>query len=176
MKPINQKEIQKEILQLYKYKTEVKKLLISLGCEANLAEDLFQEALIIYLQKKRDDSFDFTYAPIHYIKQTCKFLWYSEARKNQRNPIVSGDFDFTAEEQNWFEKEQKMRLMEAAFEQLGKQCKELLQLFYGLGKSMVEIAKKLDLRNEKVAKAQKYRCIQKAKELVGSVSIESLNA
>lgn len=176
MHPLNQKEIQKEILQLYTYRTEVKKLMLSLGCDASLAEDIFQEALIIYLQKKREETFEFSFAPIHYIKQTCKFLWFSEARKNQRNPIVSGDFDFSAEEQDWFEKEQKMRLMEAAFERLGKQCKELLQLFYGLGKSMVEIAKKLDMRNEKVAKAQKYRCIQKAKELVGSVSVESLNA
>lgn len=174
MNPINQQELKKEILRLYKYRNEVKKLLASMGCPSELAEDLFQEALIIFLERKRQETFQFSLDPIHYIKQTCKFLWYSEARKQQRQQEQSLQIDLANDEQEWVEKEQKMRLLEAAFNELGNQCKELLQLFYGLGKSMVEIAKKLNFRNEKVAKAQKYRCIQKAKELVGSVNVEPL--
>lgn len=60
--------------------------------------------------------------------------------------------------------------MEKALTQIGKKCQELLELFYGFGKSMAEIAKKLDFRNEKVAKAQKYKCIQKAKEIAFTTS------
>ncbi|MNF17679.1 hypothetical protein D3C80_2213310 [compost metagenome] len=45
-------------------------------------------------------------------------------------------------------------------------------MFYGLGWNMVEIAKKLDFRNDKVAKAQKYRCIQKAKDLVQEAQLQ----
>ena len=50
-------------------------------------------------------------------------------------------------------------------ENIGQQCQEILQLFYGLGWSMVDIANKIGLRNENVVRVQKFRCIQKAKEL-----------
>jgi hypothetical protein len=46
-----------------------------------------------------------------------------------------------------------------------------LHLFYGLGLNMLDIAKKIGLRNEKVVKAQKYRCIQKAKEETSGKSL-----
>lgn len=174
MKPFNTRETKAEVQRLYRYYPETKRLLRSLGCDALTAEDLFQEALIIFIQRNQNPDFHFTVEPIHYIKQTCKFLWFNEARKRQKNLVFTLDVDFVEEEQNWLEKEQKMRVLETALEQLGKQCRELLQLFYGLGKSMVDIAKKLDLRNEKVAKTQKYRCIQKAKELVRQRQVESI--
>lgn len=56
--------------------------------------------------------------------------------------------------------------IEDALLQIGKQCQQILQLFYGLGLNMVDIAKKVGLRNDKVAKAQKYRCINKVKEII----------
>lgn len=59
-----------------------------------------------------------------------------------------------------------LKHMESAIESLGKKCQEILQLFYGLGWNMVEVAQKVGLRNDKVAKAQKYRCLSKAKEWV----------
>jgi DNA-directed RNA polymerase specialized sigma24 family protein len=65
----------------------------------------------------------------------------------------------------------RLKTVESAILQLGKQCRELLELFYGLGWNMVDIAKKIGLRNDKVAKAQKYRCLQKAKE--NALSIEN---
>lgn len=154
----------RELKQLYKYFPEVKRLLISLGCDKETTEDLFQEALIIYVSKKKDPTFKFELEPIHFVKQTSKLLWYNEARKRQKQ--ASTFIPHTELEEDWLNKELLYQQLEIAIDKIGKQCKELLQLFYGLGKSMVEVAQQLNLRNEHVAKSQKYRCLQKAKELV----------
>lgn len=159
-------EIKQELTVLYKYFPEVKRLLRTFGCDGLTAEDLFQEALIIYLRKKNDPDFEFQLAPIHFIKQTCKLLWYNESRKEQKYGTATLEVDPEAIPDSWMEKELQYKQMESALSKIGKQCKELLHLFYGLGWNMVDIAKKLDFRNDKVAKAQKYRCIQKAKDLV----------
>lgn len=159
----NSKEIKKELNGLYKHFPEVKRLLRSFGCDADTAEDLFQEALIIYLRKKNTPDFQFELAPVHFIKQTCKLLYFNEARKEQKQII---DVDLTEQDNQWMEKEMQFKQLESALSKIGEKCKDLLHLFYGLGWNMVDIAKKLDFRSDKVAKAQKYRCIQKAKELV----------
>lgn len=159
-------EIKKELTVLYKHLPEVKRLLRTFGCDALTAEDIFQESLIIYLRKKNDPGFDFQLAPIHFIKQTCKLLWYNAARKEQKQGSVSLHIESEEVPDSWMEKELQYKQLESALVKIGKQCRELLHLFYGLGWNMVDIAKKLDFRNDKVAKAQKYRCIQKAKDLV----------
>lgn len=171
----NPQEVKKELNVLYKHLPEVKRLLRSFGCDALTAEDIFQESLIIYLRKKNDPGFDFQLAPIHFIKQTCKLLWYNAARKEQKHGAVGLDFEPEETPDAWMEKELQYKQLESALAKIGRQCKELLHLFYGLGWNMVDIAKKLDFRNDKVAKAQKYRCIQKAKDLVqeAQLTVES---
>lgn len=167
---------QKEVNALYKHFREVKGLLRTLGCDSVTAEDIFQEALIIYLRRKEDPNFTFDLEPIHYIKTTCKFLWYGAARKEQKQATFSLESDVEEIHDPWMEKELQYKQLESALERIGAQCKELLHLFYGLGWNMVDIAKKIGLRNDKVAKAQKYRCIQKAKELVqdAQLSVEPI--
>lgn len=177
-KPLyNPLEIKKELAVLYKHFPEVKRLLRTFGCDGLTAEDLFQEALVIYLRKKNEPGFDFQLAPIHFIKQTCKLLWFNAARKEQKHGAGTLEIDPEEVAETWMEKELQYKQLESALTKIGKQCRELLHLFYGLGWNMAEIAVKLGFRNDKVAKAQKYRCIQKAKELVQeaqlSVDIDS---
>ena len=151
---------------LYRKWPDIKRFLKTVGCAKNDAEDIFQEALVIYIRKCEQPDFELTVEPFFYVRNTCKLLWYNQARKQGKQQTYALESDVEALQDNWFEKEQQIRTIETALTHLGKQCQELLQLFYGLGWNMVEIAKKIGLRNDKVAKAQKYRCLQKAKELV----------
>jgi len=172
----DQKEISQELKQLYKAWPETKRFLKTLGCASSNAEDLFQEALIIFVRKKEDPNFVLTVEPFFYVKNTCKLLWFNQSRKERKYGFNEISEDFHEDEQDpWFEKEMKLRTIELAMQKIGKQCQELLQLFYGLGWSMVEIAKKLDLRNDKVAKAQKYRCINKVKDQLELESTSEIN-
>jgi hypothetical protein len=47
---------------------------------------------------------------------------------------------------------------------LGEKCKQILILFYFKKESYKKIATLLDFSDDKIAKNQKYRCLQKAKE------------
>jgi DNA-directed RNA polymerase specialized sigma subunit len=62
------------------------------------------------------------------------------------------------------QEEEKFKKAETALQKLGDKCKKLLQLFYAQKKSFKEIADELDFTNEKIAKNQKYRCMEKARE------------
>ena len=158
--------MQQELKQLYRKWPDIRRYLKTLGCDSVSAEDIFQEALLIYVRKRESSDFELTVEPFFYVRNTCKLLWYNQARKEQKQLSTELHENIEAVEDQWFEKELKIREVESTLEKLGAQCQELLQLFYGLGWNMVDIAKKIGLRNDKVAKAQKYRCLQKAKELI----------
>lgn len=167
------KENEKELQQLYKKLPEVKRFLHTFGCRSLDSEDIFQEALLIYTRKKQEATFTLSVEPIHYVKNICKLLWYNQARKTgKQNSVELSDDLLVIESSTWFQKEMALQVVEQTLAKLGKQCQEILQLVYGLGWNMVEVAKKVGLRNDKVAKAQKYRCIQKAKELTSETTLE----
>ncbi|XOV67849.1 MAG: RNA polymerase sigma factor [Fluviicola sp.] len=152
--------------ELYRKLPDIKRFLASKGCPTSDAEDVFQEALLIFSRKLDEPDFELTVEPFHYVKNTCKFIWYNASRKNakMRTEEISELTDF--EEDEWMEKELKLRRIETAITKIGQKCQQLLKLFYGGGVTMSEIAKKLGMRNDKVAKAQKYRCIHKVKEVL----------
>jgi RNA polymerase sigma factor (sigma-70 family) len=170
--------MQQELKQLYRKWPDIRRYLKTLGCDSVSAEDIFQEALLIYVRKRESSEFELTVEPFFYVRNTCKLLWYNQARKEQKHISTELPEHIEATEDAWFEKEMKIREVESTLEKLGAQCQELLQLFYGLGWNMVDIAKKIGLRNDKVAKAQKYRCLQKAKELIQEqeIGVEPINA
>lgn len=161
-----QTNLEIELRTLYRKWPAMKRFLITIGCTGTAAEDIFQEALVIFARKRTEPKFTLTVEPFFYVKNTCKLLWYNEARKQGRNPVFALETDVMQQEDDWFRKEQQLRQVEMVLKRLGNQCQELLQLFYGLSWSMVDIAKKLGLRNDKVAKVQKYRCLEKARNLV----------
>jgi RNA polymerase sigma factor (sigma-70 family) len=170
----DQDELKKQLKALYKKWPDVKRFLSSLGCNSSNAEDLFQEALVIYVRKKEDSSFTLTVDPFYYVRNTCKLLWYNQSRKNGNHATFELEKEVIALDDEWFQHEEKLCLVEKAIEQLGEQCRQILHLFYGAGTAMSDIVKKVGLRNENVAKAQKYRCLQKAKENAKALEVKTL--
>ena len=160
---------EKTLKALYRKLPDIKRFLVSLGCDATDAEDIFQEALLIFSRKVDQPDFELTVAPFHYVKNTCKFIWYNASRKNAKMRTEAFTDTPDKDDQEWMEKELKLRRIETAITKIGKKCQQLLKLFYGKGATMSEIAKKLDLRNDKVAKAQKYRCLHKVKEVIANI-------
>lgn len=157
---------QKELLSLYKKWPQVKKHLKKYGCSGPQAEDIFQEALLIYVRKKEEASFVLTTEPINYIQHVCKYMWYNQHRKEGKNPLVPLEEVIDFESDEHLQKELRIVKVEHAIEKIGEKCRQLLQLFYGAGMNMSEIAGKLGFRNDKVAKAQKYRCLNDLKDAV----------
>jgi RNA polymerase sigma factor (sigma-70 family) len=61
------------------------------------------------------------------------------------------------------EKEEKLKLAASVVSDLGAKCQEILKLFYYRSLKMKEIAEKLGFRSEKIARNQKYKCLERAK-------------
>jgi RNA polymerase sigma factor (sigma-70 family) len=125
------------------------------------AEDMFQDALVILYKKIHSGNFILTVTLKTYLLAVVRNCWLQQLRQQNKMPAGEIVVDIPAVEIN---DEPGLALADAAFNLLGEKCKQLLMLFYFRKKSFKEIAVALAFSDEKVAKNQKYRCIQKAKE------------
>ncbi len=153
---------------LYTYLPVVKKFVQKNNGTKQEAEDVFQEGLVIFCKKLEDVNFELRCSINTYLYSVCKLLWLDELKK--KNKQIKNDFlpledKYLSEEINTdIENDRPIKAAQEAVFMLGEKCKELLQLFYFKKMTMAQIASQLGFKTEKVAKDQKYRCIEKAKE------------
>lgn len=160
-------KISKVSQKLYAYFPVIKKMILKNQGSSQDAEDVYQDALIIILRKFEDPEFKITSNFNTYLYSVCRFLWSDELkRRNKRFEVEIKEILLDSNEQLEIDTEQMRseKLAEKAFFSLGEKCKDLLKLFYYAKMSLKEIAPMLQFANEKVAKNQKYRCLEKAKE------------
>ena len=154
----------------------VKKLIQSKGGTAEQAEDVFQEALIIFYKKASAPAFELTASISTYVYSVARFLWKDELKKNglKYDTAEVENLEFESELEEIAQKEKKFQVVEEVLNSIGEKCLEILQLFYYEGFSMKEIARQVDLKSEKVAKNQKYKCLERARKRV--FEIQTVNA
>jgi RNA polymerase sigma factor (sigma-70 family) len=170
------KQYSKASEKLYNYSKVVKKLILKNGGTESDAEDIYQEALIVLIKKIQNHNFQLSCSINTYLYSVSKNLWADALKKKQRSfdvDIEKFDFSFSHEDFEIIETESQFRLAEQAINQLGEVCKQLLNLFYFEKLDYITIAKRLQFSSDKVAKNQKYRCIEKAKDYF--VSLKTLS-
>ena len=132
------------------------------------AKDVFQDALMIVLEKVQSTDFKLSSSFYTYLFSVNKLVWYNKSRKKSRSTVTMPD-DNTLKDNQSIEQELLDREMDNIyrdnFSKLGKLCQQLLQLFFAK-KDMTEIAKALDLKNEHTARTRKYRCREQLKTLI----------
>ena len=153
---------------LYAYLPVVKRFVQKNKGTKQEAEDIFQEGLVIFCKKLTDVNFELRCSINTYLYSVCKLLWLDELKKKNKkikNNFLPLEDKYLSEEIDVdIENDKPIKTAQEAVLMLGEKCKELLQLFYFKKKSMAQIAIQLGFKTEKVAKNQKYRCIEKAKE------------
>ncbi len=160
----------KGLQRLYKYYPKVKGMICGKGGQPVDADDIFQDALVVLCKKVQDPTFSLTSSLDTYLFGICKFLWNNEGRKRQNQNHTSFEGDW--EDQHWkdieaiAEKERRFKKAEQIIADLSERCKELLMYFYHQAMSMKEIAEKMRFSSEKVAKNQKYKCLERAKDML----------
>lgn len=157
---------EKGLVQLYQYLPKVQAMFRTQGGTKNDAQDVFQEALIILVQKAQQPNFSLTASIDTYLYSVCRLLWKNELRKRGKLPIadLGENLDPAEQELNQaIERESRIKQAEDALRQLGKRCQEVLVLFYYRALSMKDIAKQMGFTSETVAKNQKYKCLEQAK-------------
>lgn len=146
---------------LYNTLPAVKKYILSNNGTADDAMDIFQDVLVILYNKVRQPDFLLSSGLHSYLLAIAKNCWLYELRQRKKIPTVETAIDIaetTTSEENEF------MIASKAFNLLGEKCRKLLILFYYRKQSFKEIAAHLSFSDVRVAKNQKYRCLQKAKE------------
>lgn len=170
MKEIDIKNI--EPLQLFKLLYQhcrpVKKWIRANSGSKDDADDTLQDAMIAFYQMVHKQDFVLTVQPQTLLFGIAKKLWLHQLRKNNRFPLseLMEDTLLREEDTDEIEQENKFKLMEKSLVLLGDKCLAILELYYFRKFDMDRIATELGFRNDKVAKAMKYKCLEKARILI----------
>lgn len=133
-------------------------------------EDLVHDAFIIMLDKLRTDT-----PEVHSLGGLWigigKKLFLNQLKKDQRTVLVHDveekyGYEEDHPEAYIFSADEQLRF-ETAFSSLGQRCQEILLLWLNQY-SMVEIAQRMSLSNDAMARKIKFECFKKLKELVKS--------
>ncbi|MGB0851092.1 MAG: RNA polymerase sigma factor [Bacteroidia bacterium] len=162
---------QKGFKKLYNYLPVVKKWLIANGCAKEDVPDIFQQALLVFCEKCQNPDFTLTASIDTYLFSVSKFVFYAKTRKDKK-PSSLDELELAASNDldELLQKEERLYVASQAFAKLGDKCRSILRLFYLKKETMKSIAAKVGLRNEKVAKNQKYKCLKKAKEYAAQLT------
>jgi RNA polymerase sigma factor (sigma-70 family) len=163
-------QYQKATNGLYNLLAPVKKYISTNNGSADDAKDIFQDALVILYKKANTGDFVLSVPLKTYLLAVVKNLWMQELRRRNKMPMSESPAEIA---DTFPEADNNFNLATSAFNLLGEKCRQLLILFYFKKKSFREIAAALAFGDDKTAKNQKYRCIQKAKENFLTLSTRS---
>lgn len=148
----------------------VRKMILSNGGSSEDAKDIFQESVIIFYRLCRKPGFHLSSSISTLVYAISKKLWlkkirdyYSRIEEIKGPELLSDEAENVEDEE---EEVKKISLMENVMKELGDPCRELLIKFYYEKISMRDIATLMGYSGEKTAKAQKYKCLERAKKMV----------
>lgn len=137
-----------------------------------VAEDIFQDTMLVLYKNAQQENFELTCSVKTYIYSVMRNLWLKELKKRNKSLSV---FDYEKfvkvddDETHLTEKNEQLNTIEIAMQQLGENCRRILQLFYFEKQNMEQIAAALNYTNADNAKNQKYKCLQQLKKQYNAV-------
>ncbi len=148
---------------LYKkyYRMMVKIVITNNGTEEE-AQDVYQEALIVFWQKVISDKLVLTSKISTYLYSICLNQWRKELDRKSRLSHVEKD----GEEYQRLEEEESYQIVVDCIEELGDPCKSILIFYYFDGMSMSDIAERMNFANTDTAKTKKYKCKKRLDSLI----------
>lgn len=134
--------------------------------------DIYQNALVVLLEKSRDPEFELTCNVQTYLNSICRNQLLN--KKKSGDSMMNNSDEFDENISDWLEsfdnvKEERLRLIENKLNQLktdGGKCYELLTRFFYKKESFASIAQTMGYTNANNAKHQKSRCQKKLKQMV----------
>lgn len=129
------------------------------------AQDVFQEALVLFDRNLREGRFEGKSALATYFVAIAKWRWVTLRRQQGRYQELSPaqyDGEVESAEAETLRAEHRDLLAEA-MGHIGERCRELLRL-YQLDYAMDEIAGKMGYAGADVAKKEAYRCRMRLRE------------
>ena len=133
------------------------------------AKDVFQDALVILMDKFTWRKLDLNCSLGTYVYSISRNLWMETLRRRKKENVFT-DIEYydTIEVSTEYYKEEPdiFPLVAKTIETLGSPCKELLELYYFENHSWETIASIMNYSNAASARNQKYKCMEKIREMV----------
>jgi hypothetical protein len=170
-KHIEQKSPASDSRQLYETAFPiVAKFISKMGGSFDDAKDIFHDALVIYYELKNENKLRLHSTEEAYILGIAKHLWVRKF--NASIPLIS----FSASESqiqlpdDYVPTVNQSRLLRY-LENAGKKCMDLLRAFYFQKNGLRLMAKNLNYSGEHSLSAQKYKCLEKVRNVVKEKSL-----
>jgi RNA polymerase sigma factor (sigma-70 family) len=137
----------------------IKKLIVRSGGEENMANDIFQECMIIIFEKIKSKGLVLSCKFSTYFYSVCKKLWYQEIKYGDRlRPVKHRIKDDICVEEPEYEYEKSIfQVFDKHFEALSEDCKKILKLHFD-NYSIDEIKEIMSYKNSHYVMDKKYRC------------------
>lgn len=128
------------------------------------AQDVFQDALIIFYEQAVGETLMLTAAPSTYLVSISRNLWHHEQRRRARLPHESlpDNLEPLAAE----EPEEPGFAVLDYVERLGAKCKHVLLSFYYFQQPLTQIAEANGYRSVRSATVQKFKCLERLRNSV----------
>ncbi len=131
------------------------------------AEDVFQEAMLILLEKTRSKSLILTCRFTTYFWGICKKVWLKELR-NRKRTVYQINYYSEKTDNVTFDSNLEMKQIQLFlkhFKNLSKDCKKVLFLHFDRT-SLEEITTIMGYRSLQISQNKKYRCKKRLMELI----------
>jgi RNA polymerase sigma factor (sigma-70 family) len=149
------------------YFQETINLIKFMGGNEEDGADVFQESIIIMIQKIREGSFRGESSIKTFLSSIVKNLWLMEMRTRERRKKREERY---YEGETWIENAPEaiptVVSLKKVFDELGLVCKKILIGVYFENKSMKLLLEQFDFKNEQVLRNRKNICMGKLKKIL----------
>jgi len=155
--------------QLYKeYFGMVKRFVTNNNGRTDDAEDVFQDTMMVLLEKLRQDDFQLTASIKTYIMAIAKNLWLKRLRTSNKEIEFTDSFDnkffeeintAIEQEKTYFDKLQNL------LHRVTEHCQGLIHDMFFKEKSIEQIQKEYGYSTKHNAQNQKHKCVEQIKKV-----------
>lgn len=134
------------------------------------AKDIFQDALVVFYEKHVAGTIHVTVSEEAYLLGIAKHLWIRKFNRDKSTVSLDStalDIDIP---DDFYESVEEKRLM-SFLERAGRKCLDLLKAVYYDKAPMKKIKSNFGFSSEHSATVQKYKCLEKVRDMVKSKSL-----
>ena len=133
------------------------------------AADIFQDTIIVFYEKVRQNQFQLNSSIGTYMYSVCKHLWLNKLRTQKKVISLTEESDSITVDPlslTVIGSKERNDYLKLLLESIGKDCKRILVYYYYDRLKMKEIADRMNFANDQVAKNKKSSCLKKLKSIV----------
>lgn len=177
---IKNRQNEKALSYLYNHTLKkVKSYILNNSGSLDDANDIFQDAVIIFFKSVLENKFESNASVDAYIFTISKNLWINTAKRKRKLVHVDiEDQHISTNSDSQLDtiiSKEKRTAIDVAYNKLDEGCRKMLGLIAYEKLSMKELKEKMELTSENAAKTMHYRCKQAFHKIIKENS-ELLNA